>query len=47
VEFAKDHLEIIQNVSLKCYGVEEIKSIVAPKIRKFTVLMEREITLKN
>ena len=43
MELVKDHLEIILNVSPKYYGAEKIKFIVVQKIRKFTVLIPKEI----
>lgn len=38
VVYVKDHLELIQSVSPKCFGVEPIKSLAVQKIKKYAVL---------
>lgn len=43
MELVKDHLEIILNVSPKYYGAVKIKFIVVPKIKRFIVLIPKEI----
>jgi hypothetical protein len=43
MEPAKDHLVITQNALLKYFGVAVIKFIAAQKIRRFIVLMAKEI----
>lgn len=45
--FARDHLQIIQNVLQKFFGAVEIKYILAHKIKEFVALMEMGIILDN